>query len=132
MGKIRRKFDIQYKIKVAEAIASGAIDIGELCGDHQLSRGVVDRWVAAYKEGSLGASANREKELERENEKLKAKIGDLTMQIDLLKKVESWKKSQRSVDTSIITPSNLAQFQKPAKPSDSQSQATTTGPKKKR
>lgn len=46
----------------------------------------------------------------RENEKLKSKIGELTMTIDLLKKVEAWKKQQTSAASSIITSRNLDQF----------------------
>ena len=132
MGKIRRKFDVQFKIKVAEAIVSGAAEIGNVCREHQLSRSVVDKWISRYNEGALGVAANRERELERQVEKLQAKIGELTMQIDLLKKVEAWKLSQRSVDTSIITSSNLAQFQRPVEPLGFRSPATTTSPKKKR
>ena len=50
-----------------------------------------------------------------ENERLKAKIGELTMQIDLLKKLEAFARQMRKEDTSVITAKNLAQFQGGAK-----------------
>jgi hypothetical protein len=93
----------------------------------------VDRWLKAFDEGRLtGRSNSREKELERENERLKAKVGELTMQIDILKKIEDWKRRERSVASSIITEENLDQFQRPAKPPASPSRRTTTKRKKTR
>ena len=117
MGKIRRKFDLQFKIQVCQAIEAGTHTVLGICQEHQLQRPTVEAWVTGYVSGALTAkSPSRESELARENEKLKAKIGELTMTIDLLKKMEAWKRQQNAVTSSIITAKNLAQFQKPAKP----------------
>jgi transposase-like protein len=133
MGKINRKFDVQFKIQICQIIEGGAATVAEVCREHQLQRGVVEGWRRRYLSGDLQANApTAVKQLERENEKLKAKVGELTMEIDLLKKVEAWKQSQRSVATSIITSKNLAQFQKPARPSGYPPQATTTSQRKRR
>lgn len=133
MGKIRRRFDVQFKTRVCEAVRSGMMTVAEVCREYQLSRTAVDRWLAAYDAGTLGARSNtRERELERENEKLKAKVGELTMQIDILKKIEDWKRRERSVDSSIITSENLAQFQRPVPPPESPSRPTTTKKRKTR
>ena len=130
MGKIRRKFDISFKIQVCQRIEAGLQQVTEVCYENQLQRTVVEGWLRRYTAGTLVPKANdRQKELERENEKLKAKIGELTMTIDLLKKVEAWKKQQTSVGSSIITSSNLAQFQKPADMLASRRPATTTSPR---
>jgi len=59
--------------------------------------------------------SQRERQLEAENEKLKAKIGDLVMQMDHLKKLQAWVQRRKSADTSVITAKNLDQFRKPAK-----------------
>ena len=133
MGRIRRRFDVQFKTRVCEAIRSGMMTVAEVCREYQLARTPVDRWLAAYDAGTLGArQSTRERELERENEKLKAKVGELTMQIDILKKIEDWKRRERSVASSIITSENLARFQRPAPPPASPSRATTTEAKKTR
>lgn len=133
MGKIRRKFDVQFKIRICEAIRGGIVPIAEACQEYQLSRSVVDRWLQAFDEGRLAEQASsREKELERENERLKAKVGELTMQIDILKKIDAWKQQKRSVASSIITEENLSQYQRPAKQSESRSRRTTTKAKKTR
>lgn len=130
MGKIRRKFDVQFKIQVCQQIESGLLTMTEFCHDNQIQRTVVEGWFQRYVAGTLTAKASdRQRELEHENEKLKAKIGELTMTIDLLKKVEAWKKQHTSAASSIITSSNLAQFQKPAKPLALLPQATTTNRK---
>ena len=133
MGKIRRKFDVQFKTRICEAVRGGMMSIAEACREYQLSRTTVDRWLAAFDEGRLtGRSNSREKELERENERLKAKVGELTMQIDILKKIEDWQRREKSVASSIITEENLARFQRPAKPPASPSRRTTTKRKKTR
>jgi hypothetical protein len=105
----------------------------EACREYQLSRTAVDRWLAAFDIGTLGArQSTRERELERENERLKAKIGELTMQVDILKKIEDWKRREKSVASSIITSENLARFQRPAQPPASASRATITEARKTR
>lgn len=126
MGKIRRKFDIQFKIRVCQSIEAGLHTVAEIGREHQLQRAVIEGWMSRYVAGTLQAkSVDRQSELERENEKLRAKIGELTMTVDLLKKVETWKRQQTNAASSIITPKNLAQFQKPAKQPVSPAQATT-------
>lgn len=133
MGKIRRKFDAHFKTRICETIRSGLSNINEVCREYQLSRSVVERWLSAYDEGSLNErGSSREKELERENERLKAKVGELTMQIDILKKIEDWQRRERSVASSIITEDNLARFQRPAKPPVSPSRPIITKGKKTR
>ncbi len=133
MGKIRRRFDVQFKTRICETIRGGLASISEVCREYQLSRTVVDRWLTAFDEGRLTErSSSRERELERENERLKAKVGELTMQIDILKKIEDWKRREKSVASSIITEENLARFQRPAKPPASPSRPTTTKRKRTR
>jgi transposase-like protein len=133
MGKVRRKFDVGFKFRICEAIRSEQVSTAEVCREYQLARSMVNRWLEAYDEGRLaGNDSSRVRALERENEQLKAKVGELTMQIDVLKKIEAWKRRQRSVASSIITAENLEQFQKPAEPQESQSRRTTTKRKKTR
>jgi transposase-like protein len=130
MGKIRRKFDVSFKIQVCQRIEAGIQDVAGICRENQLQRTVVEGWIQRYTAGTLSPKAgDREKELERENEKLKSKIGELTMTIDLLKKVEAFKQRLKSEDSLIYTSRNLAQYQKPAKPLALPPPATTTGPR---
>lgn len=133
MGKIRRRFDAQFKMRICQVVQSGQQTAAEVCRDHQLSRTVVSRWLSASAAGPIeNRPSVRERELERENEKLKAKVGELTMQVDVLKKTEVWKRRQQSVNLSVITASNLAQFRKPAEPSAFPSPRTTINGKSTR
>ena len=127
MGEIHRRFDLQFKNEICQAIQGGVTTIGETCQVHQLREQLVYTWLAKFRNGELEKrTPDRLLQLERENEKLKAKIGELTMTVDFLKKMGNWKKQQTSERLPIITPKNLAQFQQPALPSGSQNRVTTT------
>ena len=72
MGRIRRRFDAQFKAQVCQAIQSGERTMAEVCREYQLSPGAVGRWVSAFAMGSLqDRPTSRERDLERENEKLR-------------------------------------------------------------
>jgi transposase-like protein len=133
MGKIKRKFDVQFKIQICQALESGAATMAAVCREYQIQKNMVEGWLARHASGELeNKSTSRLQQVERENEKLRAKVGELTMQIDVLKKVDAWKRQQRSVGSSIITPKNLAQFQRPAAPLESSPLPTTTARRKRR
>jgi transposase-like protein len=116
MGKIKRKFDVQFKSQVVQAIQSGTHTIRDICQEHQLQKATVERWMERFSVGKLVERPSlRERMLEKEVDKLKSKIGDLVMQIDLLKKFREELAQKRSVDSSVITARNLAQFQERVK-----------------
>jgi transposase-like protein len=117
MGRIRRSFDIQFKIRVCQAIESGK-PIPELCREYQLQRAVIEGWFKRHLRGELAAKLDGDKpgELERENEKLKAKVGELIMQIDALKKLASLRTSSPSERGWIVSGGGLDLKGKPAKP----------------
>ncbi len=116
MGKIRRKFEAEFKRQLVAQIEAGQITLREAAREHQLSRSLVEYWREQYRNnGLVDRPSSRERQLEAENEKLKAKIGDLVMQMDHLKKMQSWVQRKRNADTSVITAKNLDQFRKPAK-----------------
>ncbi len=132
MGKIRRTFDVQFKMQICQAIETGTASVLEICQQHQLQRPTVEGWLARYVSGEFEKrSPDRLRQLEKENEKLRAKVGELTMTVDLLKKVEDWKRRQKSAALPVITSRNLAQCRKPAEPSDLASRASTTGRKRR-
>src|SRR5882672_2962934 len=116
MGKIRRKFEADYKRQLVAQIEAGAMTVAQAARDHQLSRSLVERWRVQYRNNALvDRPSSRERQLEAENEKLKAKIGELVMQMDHLKKLQAWVQRRKNADTSIITAKNWEQFRKPAK-----------------
>jgi transposase-like protein len=114
VGKQRRKFNFEFKKQVVEAIEAG-LPINEAARRNGISPSVISHWRDKFRTGTLiDRPSAREKALEKENQKLKAKIGELVVEIDVLKKVDAWIRQRRKLDTSIITEKNLAEFQKDA------------------
>lgn len=116
MGKTRRKFTVGFKQQVIQEIESGLVTKAQAARKYEVSAGVIDRWIWKHRDGTLREKPSSEEvAVKAENERLKAKIGELTMQIDLLKKLEAYAQQKRKEDTSVITAKNLAQFQRGAK-----------------
>ena len=116
MGKIRRKFETEFKRQLIAEIEGGKTTAGQAARDHQISRSVIERWRVRYHNNALvDRPSSRERQLEAENEKLRAKVGELVMQMDHIKKLQAWVQRRKNADTSIITAKNWDQFRKPAK-----------------
>jgi transposase len=116
MGKQRRKFETAFKRQVVQQIEAGGLTTLQAARTHQLSPSLIDRWRKQLREQKLvDRPTTRERQLEAENEKLKAKIGDLVMQNDQLKKLQDYAQRLRNADTSVITAKNLDQFRKGSK-----------------
>ena len=112
MGKIRRRFTVGFKQQVVQEVEAGLVAKAQAARKYEVSASVIDRWIWKYRDGTLvDKPSSEEKALKAENERLKAKIGELTMQIDLLKKLEAYAQQRRKENTSVITLRNLAQFQ---------------------
>ena len=88
MGRIRRSFDIGFKIRVCESIDRGERTVLEICREYQVQRPVVESWLQKFVKGELEPKKfeTTESAQTREIEKLKAKVGELTMQLDAFKK----------------------------------------------
>lgn len=111
MGRNRRSFTIGFKEQVVAEVKGGQISINEASRKYTVSYSTIERWIARFEVGKLtGKQDVNEMALRAENERLKAKIGELTMENDLLKKFQSWRQQRRSADISVITEKNLAQF----------------------
>ena len=102
MGKLRRKFETEFKRQLIGQIEAGQTTIGQAARDHQISRSVIERWRIHYHNNALvDRPSSRERQLEAENEKLRAKVGELVMQMDHLKKLQAWVQRRKNADTSI-------------------------------
>ena len=116
MGRVRRRFTGEFKEAIVQQVQSGT-PIKEVCQEHQLHHQTVTGWISKHEEGkSLHKPSTKEKVQARQIEKLQAKVGELTMTIDLLKKLDESIRQKRKDDGSVVTGVNLAQFQKRAKP----------------
>lgn len=116
MGRNRRKFAIGFKQQVVDEVESGILTKNAAARRHEISAAVIDRWIMKARAGVLVEKpTTEEKALRAENEKLKAKVGELTMLVDVLKKMEAYGRERRSGILSVVTGKNLAQLQGGAK-----------------
>lgn len=116
MGRIRRSFDLHFKIRVCEAVEAGK-PLLELCREYQLQRAVIEGWMKRYTRGEFQAKlGDRPGEQEREIERLRAKVGEMAMQIDALKKLASLKTRSPSERGWIVSGGSSAASARPAKP----------------
>lgn len=111
MGRIRRSFTIGFKQQVVAEIQSGQITMNGASRKYDLSYSTVERWVQRFEEGRLTGKADSEVlALRAENERLRAMVGRLTMDIDLLKKFNDLVRQRRRENISVVTEKNLALF----------------------
>ncbi len=90
MGK--RKWATEEKLNIVLAGLQNKTAITELCRSHGISPGLYYQWRDAFLQGGKqGLEKGRnhvEKAKDQEIERLLKKIGELTVECDLLKKVE--------------------------------------------
>lgn len=116
MKKQYRHFEDDFKRNLVARIDSGEITKSQACRENQLSSSVLDRWQRQIHEGRMRAhpSAN-EKKLMRELDMYKKKVGELTLQIDLLKKLDESLASMKRSSGYIVTGGNTERSGKDAK-----------------
>jgi transposase-like protein len=90
-SKSRRRYDRDFKIEIANTIANGDATPEEVSKEYSISRSAIDRWTKEFSSDRSETTI----ELERENEKLRAKIGELVMIIDQLKKNQPLQKQKK-------------------------------------
>lgn len=109
MGKSRRSDDVGFKRHVVEEIEAGRCRAVEAARKYDISPSLIERWRAKYQEGTLVERPTTEGlSLKAENERLKVKVAELTMQFDLLKKLMDSERRQSREASSIVTGRNLA------------------------
>jgi len=116
MVRRRRTFGIGFKRQLVEDIMGGLTTCAEASRKHEISTSVIEKWQSRYREGTLvERSPEDENRLQKENELLKAKVGELTMEIDILKKFNDYVRRRRKEDTLVVTAKNLEASRRGAK-----------------
>lgn len=107
MGKIRRKYDADFKRQIVGLIESGGVSQSQAARDHQVAGSLIGRWREQLRDGTLKDQPSaRERQLESENERLRAKIGEQVMQIDVLKKLQTYVERRKNASSSVTTGTN--------------------------
>jgi transposase len=88
MGKIRKQHSSKTKLEAAIAMISGKYPVAELCQKYGVHQSVLQRWRNELSEKGTDIFSRRKKSKEEGSspEDLQRKIGQLTMELDFLKK----------------------------------------------
>ena len=76
--------------------------------EHEIAPSLIERWKKQIYLGTInGTPTVKERHLERELERYKSKVGELTLQIDLLKKLNENSLYMKKLNGSVITQKDL-------------------------
>lgn len=89
MKKQKRKFTAAFKAQVAIAALQERESLSELAKRFEIHPNLISQWKKEFVEraGEIFSTKSPERQSEQEKEKLYAKIGELEMERDFLKKV---------------------------------------------
>ena len=89
MKRKRRRFNAEFKLKVILESLSERYTMTELSQKYEVHPNQISKWKQEFLNKAaqiMGAKASKNDEAEVEREKLYAKIGQLQMEVDFLKK----------------------------------------------
>ena len=99
-----RQFTEDFKRSLVAQIDSGAISKAAAARENNISPSLIDRWQQQMHEGRIQSRATaRERQLERELDCYKKKVGELTIQNELLKKLNETCASMRRSNVYVVT-----------------------------
>lgn len=100
----RRTFSNSFRRQVVEEVENGIKSLAQVLREHNISNSLFYSWREKYKRGQLdneptpeGAQLNKVAELER-------KVGQLTMENDLLKKARELYQKRINEQSSLMRP----------------------------
>lgn len=107
MGKHNRQHSLEFKKRIVREIEGGIRSEAVTCREEHLARSLVERWRKQSREGNLrDHSTTRERQLERELDRYKKKVGELLMENEALKKIDEFLASTRRLNGLIVTERN--------------------------
>jgi transposase-like protein len=111
-----RYFSEEFKRALIAQIDSGAISKAAASREHSISPSLLDRWQQRIHEGTLQSRPSaRERQLERELDRYKKKVGELTIQNELLKKLNETCASMRRSNGYVVTGTSTEQSKRGVK-----------------
>lgn len=115
------KHPVDFMMAVAQKVVSGELTLREAAQRYGVSHGSVSLWKKRYGSRTLHlmkqkreykkrkTAGGRESALESEIRVLKQELGDLYMQIQMLKKAQVFSERAKKDSSSIVTSENLNQ-----------------------
>lgn len=102
--KNRRKFGKDFKRKVVEEVRSGLLTATQAMKQYDLSSNLVYRWMDRYEHGKLDNEPTDRGALENKIAELERKVGQLAMENDLLKKLQTSYREKLNARPSVCMP----------------------------
>ncbi|MCD4812698.1 hypothetical protein K8S19_03275 [bacterium] len=116
MKKQYRHFEEDFKRNLIVRIDSGGLTKSQAAREHNLAGSVIDRWQRQIHDGSMRVHPTvNEKKMMHELDMYKKKVGELSLQIDLLKKLNETSASMRRSSGYVVTGGNTERSGKDAK-----------------
>ncbi len=84
-----RRYSTEFKLRLVEAYLAGEGSARGLATQHGVSHSLLRIWVEKYEKGELTLDVQREEQIREYEQKIAAlerKVGQLTMELDLVKK----------------------------------------------
>ena len=84
-----RRYSTEFKLRLVEAYLAGEGSAKGLATQHGISHSLVLIWAEKYRKGELTLDVQREEQIQEYEQKILAlerKVGQLTMELDLVKK----------------------------------------------
>jgi transposase len=99
-----RQYTIEFKKQLVAQIESKQVSLSQAARENNISPTLIDRWRKQLQEGTLSDQpTTRERQLERELDRYKKKVGELTIEVELLKKLKNHFLHPKKSSGSIIT-----------------------------
>jgi transposase-like protein len=104
-----RHFPLEFKQRIVQEVESGFRTKAAIARDEKVSCSLIDRWRKQIREGTLiDHPTARERQLEKELDRYKKKVGELTLENDLLKKIDEYCRTMKRSNGFVVTGLNTA------------------------
>jgi len=111
-----RQYSEEFKRALIAQIDSGAVTKAAASRENNISPSLIERWQQQIHEGRMQSRPTaRERQLERELDCYKKKVGELTIQNELLKKLNETYASRRRSNGYVVTGGSTDQSKRGAK-----------------
>ncbi len=111
-----RRFSEEFKRSLVTQIDNGVMSKAAAAREHEISPSLLDRWQQQIHEGTMQVRPTaRERQMERELDRYKKKVGELTIQNELLKKLNETCASMRKSSGYVVTGTPTGQSKRGAK-----------------
>lgn len=101
--KAKRKFSVEFKRQVVEEIRTGMKTAAQAVREYELGSSTIDRWRNQYEHGKLNNEPTERGALENKIAELERKVGQQTMEIELLKKAKEYCRRRLNEKSSEMT-----------------------------